>query len=31
MISLFSVALTDVYIRWVGMNPDTTHLWGIPV
>lgn len=31
MSSLFSVAITDVYIRWVGNNPDITHLWGIPV
>jgi len=30
MLSLFSVALTDVYIRWVGMSGATT-LFGVPV
>ena len=30
MASLFSVALTDIYIRWVGQS-GATHLWGLPV
>ena len=30
MASLFSVALTDVYIRWIGMTGATT-LFGVPV
>jgi len=30
MASLFSVALTDLYIRWVGVS-GVTNLWGIPV
>lgn len=28
-LSLFSVALTDVYIRWLIANPDVTHLFGL--
>ena len=31
MTSLFSVALTDVYIRWLGENPGITHILGVPV
>jgi hypothetical protein len=31
MASLFSVALTDVYIRFVGTHPGITTLWGLPV
>ncbi len=31
MASLFSVALTDVYIRWVGMTGATTIFFGVPV
>lgn len=30
MTSLFSVALTDVYIRWVGQS-GITHIFGVPV
>jgi hypothetical protein len=30
MASLFSVALTDVYIRWVGQS-GATHIFGVPV
>ena len=30
MASLFSVALTDVYIRWVGQT-GATHIFGVPV
>jgi len=31
MASLFSVALTDLYIRWVGAHPGITHVLGVPV
>lgn len=30
MASLFSVALTDVYIRWIGQT-GATHIFGVPV
>lgn len=31
MASLFSVAMTDLYIRYLAMHPTTTHLFGVPV
>ncbi len=31
MTSLFSVALTDLYIRYLGNHPELTHLFGVPV
>jgi len=28
-LSLFTVATTDIYIRWLAANPDITHLFGV--